>query len=242
MVDGGQPAALVGDAEHAVVDVEPVDVDVLGDLVRHPRHLAAQVVHLAVVAAGVDPPVVGDDALDAVGQAEPAGDLAVPGQRVDVAALVADPGVLLADVHPERRRAGAEAPQHRRLAGGGAGRGDLAARHRAALAHPLDGRRVALADLLADLLGGLRGGLLGARAHRGLGGARLADPAVADRQLRLPDRDFVELVGTSLVLGEFQVGHLRVRGNGGRHGRRPFRAQSSGGAGGALATCRQPSI
>jgi hypothetical protein len=47
----------------------PVDAHVGGDLVHAPRDLAAEVVHLAVVAAGVDSEVVSDDALDAAGQA-----------------------------------------------------------------------------------------------------------------------------------------------------------------------------
>src|SRR5690349_23208143 len=55
VVDRRDAAAGVRDAQDAVVDVQPVDVDLGGDPVGQAGHLAGQVVDVAVVAAGVDP-------------------------------------------------------------------------------------------------------------------------------------------------------------------------------------------
>src|SRR5690606_3377913 len=206
VVDGGDAALGVGDAEHPVVHVQPEDVDVVGDLVGGVRDLAAQLVDLAVVAAGVDPEVVGDDALDAVGQPVAGGHPAVVRQRVDVPGLVADPGALVVDEDAERGAVGAEPPQHRRLPGRRAVADDLPPGHRAALALPLHGGLVALAELLRDLLRGGGLGLGDGGVPRGAALPRLADPPVADGHLGAVHDDLVELVCAAALLGEFEVG------------------------------------
>ena len=188
------------------MDVQPEDVDVRGDVVGGEGQLRGEVVDRAVVAARVDPEVVGHQALDAVGQLIAREHLTVVAEGVDVAVLVSDPAAVLRDVDPERGGARTEAPQHRCDRAGRRRRGgNLAPRHRTGGALPLDGRRIALADLLADLLGGRRLRLLPGGERRGLLLAARPDPAVAHRDEGAVHGHLVELVGPAALLGQFQI-------------------------------------
>src|SRR5439155_10229981 len=178
VVDRGDAPAGIGDPEHPVVDVQPVDVDVRGDLVRQPRHLAGQVVDVAVVAAGVEPTDVGDDALHPVRQPELLADPGVMGERRDQAGLVADHADLVVDEDAERRGTGGVTPQHRRALGRRARADDLPARDRTLLPLARDGRRVPLAYLLAELLRRRGPGLGHVAEGAGLDLPGIADPAV----------------------------------------------------------------
>ncbi len=206
VVDDGEPSGAVRDVQHALVDVEPEDVHVGGDVVGGEGQFGRQVVDPAVVTARVDPEVVGDQALDAVRELVAGEDLAAVGEGVDVARLIAHPALVLVDVDAESRRAGAEPPQDRgdRAGRGGCG-GHLPAGDRAGRAPSLHGGLVPLADLLGYLPGRGGLGLPGGGEGRRLGLSGGADPAVAHRHDLSLDGDFVELVRAPAVLRQLQV-------------------------------------
>ncbi len=230
VVDDGEPAVAVRDVEHALVDVQPEDVDVGRDVVGGEGQLRGQVVDPAVVTAGVDPEVVRHQALHAVRQAEAGQHLALVVQGVDVAGLIADPAAVVVDMDAERRGARAEPPQHRSHGTcRGRRRGHLTPRHRARGPLPRHRRRVALADLLPHLLRG--GGLgLGRRGEgRRLGLPRRADPPVAHRHHLAGDGHFVELVRAAALLRQLQI--RRRHRCPGRHGT-PLPGRAPGRSGG----------
>src|SRR5207248_11545035 len=138
-----------------------------------------EVVDVAVVAAGVHPGLVTDQAHDPVGQLELAQDVAGVVEGEDLAGLVAGPAVGVVHEDAERHVPRGELPQDggRLLlrgpaADGPAGDGPL-------LADAHHGGLVALAQLLPDLPGGVLPGLRLRRVGPRAGLAGVADAAAA---------------------------------------------------------------
>jgi hypothetical protein len=204
-VDQRHAAVGIGDGQQARPDVQPQDVHVRGALVGQARGLAGQVVNVAVVAAGVDPALVADDALDPLGQLELHVDLPLVIEGEDPTILVADPAAAAVHEDAQGRRAAVELPQDRRLPGRRPRAGDGPPRDGPLLAHAGHRPLVTLAGLLLDLLGGLGLRLGGVGEAFGRRLPLVADPAEADGQDVVLDRDLVELVRDFALFGQLQI-------------------------------------
>src|SRR5216683_5024973 len=76
-------------------DVEPVDVDVLGNLIRYTRNLTTQIIDIAVVAPSIEPDIIGHQAFYAIRQTILSLDLSGVVQAKDVPGLVTKPATPL---------------------------------------------------------------------------------------------------------------------------------------------------
>src|SRR5262249_55261380 len=100
-VDDHDVAAVGRDAQPAAEDLEPIDADVVADFVHRARLAPGQVVDFAVVAAGIFPRLVGEQAVHRLRQLVAALELAVVGQRENLAVVVRRPHQLV-DPQPDR--------------------------------------------------------------------------------------------------------------------------------------------
>src|SRR5258708_26320590 len=117
VIDSRNPSTGIGNGQRAIPDVQPVDVHIISNLVGDAGNFPGEIIDIAVITSGIEPDIVGNQALDALWELIVRLHPAVVVEPKDIASLIPNPALSFVNKNAEGGAAGGKCPEHGSLAG-----------------------------------------------------------------------------------------------------------------------------
>ena len=117
VIDPRDPSTGIRNGQRAIPDVQPVDVHILGNLVGDARNFPGEIIDIAVITSGIEPDIVGNQALDTLRELIVRLHPAVVIKPKNIASLIPNPAMAFVDKNAEGGAARGKFPEHGSLAG-----------------------------------------------------------------------------------------------------------------------------
>src|SRR5581483_9732847 len=93
MIDPSHSSTSIGNGQRAIVDIQPVDINIFGNLIGDAGNFPREIIDIAVITSSIEPDIVGNQAFDAIWELIVRLYLASMVEPKDVASLITNPAM-----------------------------------------------------------------------------------------------------------------------------------------------------